>query len=89
MKLIDQLSNHLQQLSIQQTTTSQTTGSTVSPTQNLDVHSVQSTNLKATQWPDEKKKHRNKGKGDKKPTNNFGGGKGDNKPTNNVGGGNT
>jgi hypothetical protein len=40
-----------------------------------DVHSVQSTNLKANQQSDDKKKQRNKkGKGDKKPTNNVGGG---------------
>jgi hypothetical protein len=43
------------------------------------VHSVQSTNLKATQQPDRKKKQRNKGKGDKKPTNNVGGGNTENK----------
>jgi hypothetical protein len=35
---------------------------------------VQSTNPKATQQPDGKKKQRKKGKGDKKPTNNVGGG---------------
>jgi hypothetical protein len=37
---IDPLSNQLQQLSIQQTTASQTTGLAVPPTQKLDVHSV-------------------------------------------------
>jgi hypothetical protein len=56
MKPVDQLSNQLQQLSIQQTMTSQTTGSAAPPTQTSDVHSVQSTNLKATQQPDGKKK---------------------------------
>jgi hypothetical protein len=35
---------------------------------------VQSTNPKANQQPDGKKKQRKKGKGDKKPTNNVGGG---------------
>jgi hypothetical protein len=37
----DQLSNQLQQLLIQQTMASQTSGSTVPPTQMSDVHSVQ------------------------------------------------
>jgi hypothetical protein len=49
MNPTDQLSNQLQQFSIQQTTTSQTTGSVVPPTQKSDVHSVQLTNPKATQ----------------------------------------
>jgi hypothetical protein len=44
----DPLPNKLQQLSIQQTTTIQTTGSTAPPTQNSDVHSVQTTNSKPT-----------------------------------------
>jgi hypothetical protein len=71
----DQLSNQLQQLSIQQTTTNQTSGLAVPPTQTSYVHSVQSMNPKANQQPDGKKKQRNKkGKGDKKPTNNAGGG---------------
>jgi hypothetical protein len=48
--------NQLQQLSIQQTTASQTTSSAAPPTQTSDVHSVQSTNPKATQQPDGKKK---------------------------------
>jgi hypothetical protein len=39
----------------------------------LDVHTVQSTNPKATQQPEGKKKQRKKGKGDKKPTDNVGG----------------
>jgi hypothetical protein len=74
-KSTDQLSNQLQQLSIQQTSTSQTYGSVVPPTQTLDVHSVHSTNLKSNQQPDRKKKQQNKkGKGDKKPNNNVGGG---------------
>jgi hypothetical protein len=55
-KPVDQLSNQLQQLSIQQTTASQTPGSAAPPTQTSDVHSVQSTNPKATQQPDRKKK---------------------------------
>jgi len=53
---IDQLSNQLQQFSIQQTTTNQTYGLTTPPTQTSDVHNVKSTNPKATQQPDEKKK---------------------------------
>jgi hypothetical protein len=53
---------------------SQNTVSAALPTQISDVHSVQSTNLKATHQPDGKKKQRKKGKGDKKPTNNDGGG---------------
>jgi hypothetical protein len=64
----------LQQLSIQHTTASQTTVLAAPPTQTSDVHSVQSTNPKATQQPDGKKKQCKKGKGDKKPTNNVGGG---------------
>jgi ribosomal protein L44E len=36
-----------------------------------DVNNVQSTNPKANQQPDGKKKQRKKGKGDKKPTNNV------------------
>ena len=46
--LVNHLSNQLQQLSIQQKMANQTTGSAAPPTQMLDVHSVQSTNLKAT-----------------------------------------
>jgi hypothetical protein len=49
----------------------QTSSSTAPPTQTSDVHNVQSTNPKANQQPDDKKKKSNKkGKGDKKPTNN-------------------
>jgi ribosomal protein L44E len=44
------------------------------PTKTSDVHIVQSTNPKATQQPEGKKKQQKKGKGDKKPTNNVGGG---------------
>jgi hypothetical protein len=57
MKAIDPSSNQLQQFSIQQIATIQTTGSTDPPTQKLDVHSVKTKNPKATQLPDEKKKH--------------------------------
>jgi hypothetical protein len=75
-KSIDMLSNQLQQLSIQQTTTNQTFGSVVPPTQMSDVHSVHSTNPKANQQPEGKKKQWNKkGKGDKKDNNNVGRGK--------------
>jgi hypothetical protein len=52
----DQLSNQLQQLSIQQTTASQTSSSAAPPTQTSDVHSVQSTNPKANQQPEGKEK---------------------------------
>jgi hypothetical protein len=50
--------------------TSQTIVLAAPPSKTLDVHSVQSTNPKATQQLDGKKKQRKKGKGDKKPTNN-------------------
>jgi hypothetical protein len=73
-KLIDQLSNQLQQLSIQQTAANQTTDLDSPPMKMSDVHSVQSTNPKATQQPDKKKKQQEKGKEDKKSTNNAGGG---------------
>jgi hypothetical protein len=51
---------------------SQTPSLAAPPTQMSEVHSVQTTNPKATQQPEEKKKQRKKGKGDKKPTNNAG-----------------
>jgi hypothetical protein len=73
-KPAEQLTKQLQQLSIQHTTANQTTVLAAPPTQTSDVHTVQSTNPKATQQPDGKKKQRKKGKGDKKPTNNAGGG---------------
>jgi hypothetical protein len=72
MKPVDHLSNQLQQLSIQQTMKNQTIGLNSPPTQTSDVHSVKLTKLKATQQPDGKKKQREKGKGDKKSTNNSG-----------------
>jgi hypothetical protein len=51
-----------------------------SPTQTLDVHSVQSTNPKSNQQKEAKKKQwNNKVKGDKNDTNIFGGGKMENK----------
>jgi hypothetical protein len=56
MKPADQLSNQLQQLSIQQISSIQTNGSVVPPTQNLYVHSVKSINPKATQQLDRNKK---------------------------------
>jgi hypothetical protein len=73
-KPVEQLTKQLQQLSIQHTAASQTTVLAAPPTQTSDVHTVQSTNPKATQQPEGKKKQRKKGKGDKKPTNNAGGG---------------
>jgi hypothetical protein len=75
-KLANPLSNQSQQFSIQQTVASQTTGSDAPPTQKSDVHNVKTTNPKATQQPDKKKKQWKKGKGDKKPIDNVG--KGDN-----------
>jgi hypothetical protein len=56
MNPADQMSNQLQQLSIQQTMVGQTTSSAAPPTQTLDIHNVISTNPKATQQPDGKKK---------------------------------
>jgi hypothetical protein len=53
--------------------TNQTTTLVAPPTQTLEVHSMQSTNPKATWQPEGKNKQRNKGKGDKKPTDNAGG----------------
>jgi len=70
----EQLTNQLQKLSIQHTTTNQTTVLAASPTKTLDVHIVQSPNPKVTQEPEGKKKQRKKGKGDKKPTDSAGGG---------------
>jgi hypothetical protein len=48
-KPTDQLSNQLQQLSIQHTSASQTLGLDAPPTQMLEVQSVQSTNPKTNQ----------------------------------------
>jgi hypothetical protein len=62
----------LQQLSIQHSAASQTTALAAPPTQTLKVHSVQTTNPKATQQPEGRKKQRKKGKGDKKPIDNVG-----------------
>jgi hypothetical protein len=67
------LTKQLQQLSIQHTVASQTTALVAPPNKTSEVHTVQSTNPKATQQPEGKKKQRNKGKGDKKPTDNAGG----------------
>jgi hypothetical protein len=60
------LTKQLQQLSIQHSAASQTTASTTPPTQTLGVHFVQTTNPKANQQPEGKKKQRKKSKGDKK-----------------------
>jgi hypothetical protein len=46
----------LQQLSIQHTAASQTTTLAAPPTKTSEVHTVQSTNPKATQQPEGKKK---------------------------------
>jgi hypothetical protein len=73
-KPTEQLTKQLQKLSIQHTTASQTTVLIAPPTKTSDVHTMQSTNTKATQQPEGKKKQCKKGKGDKKPTNNAGGG---------------
>jgi hypothetical protein len=53
---------------------SQTTALVAPPTKTSDVHTVQSTNPKATQQPEGKKKQQKKGKEDKKPIDNSGGG---------------
>jgi hypothetical protein len=71
-KSAEQLTKQLQQLSIQHLAASQATALAAPPTQMSDVHSMQTTNPKATQQPEGKKKQRKKGKGDKKPTNNDG-----------------
>jgi hypothetical protein len=55
-KPIEQLTKQLQQLSIQYSVASQTTALDAPPTQMLEVHSVQTTNPKATQQPEGKKK---------------------------------
>jgi hypothetical protein len=75
-KPTDQLTNQLQQLSIQQTVANQTPSSASPVTQTSDVHSVQSTNPKGNQQTEGKRKSKNKkGKGDKKVVNNVGEGK--------------
>jgi hypothetical protein len=66
------LKKQLQQLSIQHSTASQTTALATPPTQTLELHSVQTTNPKATQQLEGKKKQRKKGKGEKKPIDNAG-----------------
>jgi hypothetical protein len=71
-KLAEQLTKRLQQLSIQHSASSQTNALAAPPTQTLEVHSMQTTNPKATQHPEGKKKQRKKGKGEKKPTDNAG-----------------
>jgi hypothetical protein len=55
-KPAEQLTKELQQLSIQHSAASQTTALAAPPTQTSEVHSMQSTNLKATQQPEGKKK---------------------------------
>jgi hypothetical protein len=52
----EHLTKQLQQLSIQHTTTNQTTASVAPPTKTSDIHTVQSTNPKATQQLEGKKK---------------------------------
>jgi hypothetical protein len=52
----EQLTKQLQQLSIQHIVANQTTALAASPTKTLDIHTVQSTNPKATQQPEGKKK---------------------------------
>jgi hypothetical protein len=55
-KLAEQLTKKLQQLSIQHSASNLTTALAAPPTQTSEVHSVQSTNQKATQQPEGKKK---------------------------------
>jgi hypothetical protein len=71
-KPAEQLTKQLQQLSIQHSAASQTTASAAPPTQMSEVHSVQTTNPKANQQPEGKKKQRKKSKGDKKPNDKAG-----------------
>jgi hypothetical protein len=71
-KPTEQLTKQLQQLSIQHPAASQTTALAAPPTQTSEVHSVQTTNPKANQQPEGKKKQCKKGKGDKKPNDNAG-----------------
>jgi hypothetical protein len=71
-KPTEKLTKQLQQLSIQHLAASQTTSLAAPPTQTSEVHSMQSTNPKATQQLEGKKKQRKKGKGEKKPTDNAG-----------------
>jgi hypothetical protein len=72
----DPLSNQFQQLSIQQMMASKTYGSTIPPTQTLNIHIMHSSNLKANQKHEGKKKQWNKkGKGDQISNNNVGWGK--------------
>jgi hypothetical protein len=71
-KLVEQLTKQLQQLSIQHSTASQTTTLAALPTQMSEVHSMQTTNPKATQHPEGKKKQQKKGKGEKNPTDTAG-----------------
>jgi hypothetical protein len=71
-KPAEQLTKQLQQLSIQNSAASQTNVSAAPPTQMSEVHSVQTTNPKANQQPDGKKKQRKKSKGDKKPNDKAG-----------------
>jgi hypothetical protein len=72
-KPAEKLTKQLQQLSIQHTTTNQTTSLVATPTKMSEVHTMQSTNPKATKQPEGKKKQQKKGKGDKKPNDNVGG----------------
>jgi hypothetical protein len=55
-KPTEQLTKQLQQLSIKHIVASQTTSLVAPPTQTSKVHTVQSTNTKATQQPEGKKK---------------------------------
>jgi hypothetical protein len=71
-KPAEQLTKQLQQLSIQHSAASQTTALAAPPTQTSEVHSVQTTNPKANQQPEGKKKQCKKSKGDKKPNDNAG-----------------
>ena len=66
-KPIDQLTNQLQYLSIQQTVASQTPGLAALVSQTSEVHSVQLTNPKGNQQPEGKRKAKGKkGKGSKR-----------------------
>jgi hypothetical protein len=73
-KPIEQLMKQLKQLSIQHTVASQTIVLAAPSTKMSNVHTVKSTNPKATQQPEGKRKQCKKGKVDKKPTNSTSGG---------------
>jgi hypothetical protein len=78
-----QLTNKLQNLSIQQTVANQTLSSVAPVTQTSDVHGVQSKNPKGNQQIEGKRKSKNKkGNRDNKAANNVGDGKNEKRKVN-------